>query len=630
MIKEKKKEIFTFKSEVKQLLHLMIHSLYSNEEVFLRELISNASDAIDKLRFYYISNCNSRKNIEEFKIKISVDKNKKELIISDNGIGMTKKEVIENLGTIAESGTKKFLSSISQNKRNEKLIGQFGVGFYSSFIVSNFVSVHTRSINSLQNESVLWESDGCGEYKVSTLYKEDIGTTVTLSMKEEKTKFLELWKLKEIISKYSNYISFPIEVKSFNEKDKEPYWEKINKSKAIWRKNKNDITETEYKEFYKYISNSTLEPLSWIHNIVEGSQEYTFLIYIPKKSSIELWNKNKICGIKIYVRRVFIMEKREKFVPNYLRFIVGIVDIESVSLNISREVLQNDNSLKNIRFILTKKILKKLENIGKNEKKTYQKFWNEFGLIFKEGPAEDRKNINTIMKLLRFSSTYRSSSIQDVSLEDYVSRMKKNQKKIYYITSDNYVSAKNSPHLEIFKKEKIEVLLLFDKIDDWMMNYLTEFHGKNFQLISKSDFSVEELTGNYKEKESIKLQEEQLKYLLIEIKKYLGERVKNVKFTNRLTKTPVVLTTDSNEMSTQMAKIFSSIGKNTPEIKYNFEINPKSKIIQKISLIKDKAFLSKWIELLLEEAFLVEKGSLEDPGKFVQKINDLLIELSSK
>lgn len=637
------KETRSFQSEIKKLLHLMINSLYSNKEIFLRELISNASDAIDKLRFYALSKPELYEKNNILKIKISVDINKSNIMISDNGIGMSRDEIIKNLGTIAHSGTQLLINNLNQEKnKNSQMIGQFGVGFYSSFIVSDKVSVHTRRAECSNDKGgVFWESTGQGEYSISDITKIDRGTDIILHLRESEKDFLSTWRLKNIIKKYSDHISTPIEIEVYDEKNNTKNWEKVNKAEAIWKRNKSNITDNEYKEFYKYISHDFNDPLLWSHNVVEGNQNYTCLLYIPSKTPIDLWNHNYKHGLKLYVQRVFIMDDAEQFMPNYLRFVRGIIDSNNLPLNISREILQDINITRNLKNSLTKKILNILEKTAKNDEKKFKKFWKQFGLVFKEGPAEDNENIKKISKLLRFSSTFSNNEEQSVSLEMYTNRMSEKQEKIYYITSDSYISAKNSPHLEFFLKKKIEVLLLSDRIDEWMMNYLTQFNGKSFQLISKSDESLNKLITDEEEKKIDKMSMSKLDKCIKKIKSVLGNKVKDVRITYKLTNTPAIVTTDPNDLSTQMSKILLAAGQKVPKIKYLFEINPKHQIIKNILKIiesekliineENKKSMQKendfedWVKLIFQQALLAEKGTLDDNNKFISLINKILI-----
>lgn len=612
-----------FQSEVKQILHLMIHSLYSNKEIFLRELISNASDAADKLRFKALENPDLYAGDGELGVRIWVNKEAGTLSISDNGIGMTRDEVIENLGTIAKSGTKAFLESIgSDQAKDSQLIGQFGVGFYSAFIVADKVTVRTRAATAKADQAVMWESAGEGEYTISDDNKETRGTEITLHLKEDEKEFLDDWRLRSIISKYSDHISLPVEVQSTDEESKEVKWEKVNKAQALWTRNKSDITDEEYKEFYKHLSHDYADPLSWSHNRVEGKQEYTSLLYIPAKAPWDMWNRDNKHGLKLYVQRVFIMDDAEQFMPNYLRFVKGLIDSNDLPLNVSREILQDNKITQSLRNACTKRVLQMLEKLAKDDKEQYQQFWGEFGLVLKEGTGEDFANRDAIAKLLRFASTHTDSDAQTVSLEDYISRMQDGQEKIYYITADSYGAANYSPHLELFRKKGIEVLLLSDRIDEWMMSNLTEFDGKQFQSVSKSDESIEKLADQDSEEQ--KQVEKEFEPFIERVKTVLGDKVKEVKITHRLTNTPAVVTTAADEMSTQMAKLFAAAGQKAPEIKYTFEINPDHKLVKRIADTQDESAFTDWVELLLDQALLAEKGSLSDPSKFIQTMNKLL------
>lgn len=615
-----------FQSEVKQLLQLMIHSLYSNKEIFLRELISNASDAADKLRFRALSDAALYENDGELHVRIATDKEKRTLTISDNGIGMTRDEVIDNLGTIAKSGTKSFLESIGQDQaKDSQLIGQFGVGFYSAFIVADKVTVRTRAAGESADNGVFWESEGEGDYTIADIEKASRGTEITLHLREGEDEYLDDWRLRSIISKYSDHISLPVEIETKNEEDGTVTWEKINKAQALWTRNKAEVSDDEYKEFYKHISHDFADPLSWVHNRVEGKQEYTSLLYVPSKAPWDLWNREQRHGLKLYVQRVFIMDEAEQFMPNYLRFIRGLVDSNDLPLNVSREILQDSSVTRNLRSALTKRALQMLQKLAENQPEEYQAFWKEFGLVLKEGPAEDSSNIETIAKLLRFASTYNDSDAQTVSLEDYVSRMVEGQEKIYYITADSYAAAKNSPHLELFRKKGIEVLLLSDRIDEWMMNYLTEFDGKSFQSVSKADESLDKLADEEKQAEQEET-DKQLAPFVERIKTLLGDKVKDVKLTHRLTDTPAIVTTSADEMTTQMAKLFAAAGQEVPEVKYNFELNPNHPLVKQTAELADEALFADWVNLLLDQALFAERGSLEDPNQFIRLVNQLLVQ----
>ncbi|APS36433.1 MULTISPECIES: molecular chaperone HtpG [Serratia] len=611
-----------FQSEVKQLLHLMIHSLYSNKEIFLRELISNASDAADKLRFRALSAPELYAGDGELRVRLSFDKEQRTLTIADNGIGMRREEVIENLGTIAKSGTKAFLESIgSDQAKDSQLIGQFGVGFYSAFIVADKVTVRTRAAGAADDEGVFWESAGEGDYTIADITKETRGTEITLHLREGEDEYLDAWRLRSVIGKYSDHIALPVEIESKNEEDDTVTWEKINKAQALWTRSKADVTDEEYKEFYKHIAHDFTDPLSWSHNRVEGKQEYTSLLYIPAQAPWDMWNRDHKHGLKLYVQRVFIMDDAEQFMPNYLRFVRGLIDSNDLPLNVSREILQDSRVTQNLRGALTKRVLQMLDKLAKDDAEGYQKFWQQFGLVLKEGPAEDNGNQEAIAKLLRFASTHGDSSAQTVSLEEYVGRMAEGQEKIYYITADSYAAAKSSPHLELFRKKGIEVLLLSDRIDEWMMSYLTEFDGKPFQSVSKADETLDKLAD---ETEEQKAAEKQLEPFIERVKTLLGERVKDVRLTHRLTDTPAIVVTDADEMSTQMAKLFAAAGQQAPEVKYIFELNPEHALVKRASDVGDNEHFAEWIDLLLDQALLAERGTLEDPNLFIRRMNKLL------
>lgn len=613
-----------FQSEVKQLLHLMIHSLYSNKEIFLRELISNASDAADKLRFRALSNPDLYEGDGNLHVRISADKENRTLTLSDNGIGMTRDEVIDNLGTIAKSGTKAFLESIgSDQAKDSQLIGQFGVGFYSAFIVADKVTVRTRSAGVNADQAVFWESEGEGDYTIADIEKVERGTEITLHLREGEDEFLDDWRLRNIISKYSDHIALPVEILTTEGEDGEQKWEKINKAQALWTRTKSEVTDEEYKEFYKHIAHDFTDPVTWSHNRVEGKQEYTSLLYIPAQAPWDLFNRDHKHGLKLYVQRVFIMDDAEQFMPNYLRFVRGLIDSNDLPLNVSREILQDSRVTQSLRAALTKRVLQMLDKLAKDDAEKYQKFWQQFGLVLKEGPAEDGGNAEAIAKLLRFASTHNDSAIQNVSLTDYISRMVEGQEKIYYITADSYAAAKSSPHLELLRKKGIEVLLLSDRIDEWMMSYLTEFDGKPFQSVSKKDESLDKLADE--ETSEQKEAEKALEPFVDRVKTLLGDRVKDVRLTHRLTETPAVVTTDADEMTTQMAKLFAAAGQAAPEIKYIFELNPDHALVKRAADEQDEVRFGEWIELLLDQSLLAERGSLEDPNLFIKRVNDLLM-----
>ncbi|MDY4377290.1 molecular chaperone HtpG [Pectobacterium brasiliense] len=617
-----------FQSEVKQLLHLMIHSLYSNKEIFLRELISNASDAADKLRFRALSAPELYAGDGDLRVRVSTDKEKRTLTISDNGIGMSRDEVIDNLGTIAKSGTKAFLESMGSDQvKDSQLIGQFGVGFYSAFIVADKVTVRTRAAGANADQGVYWESAGEGDYTIADITKDDRGTEITLHLREGEDEFLDDWRVRSVISKYSDHIALPVEIEAQTESEEEGgestvSWEKINKAQALWTRSKSEVSDEEYNEFYKHISHDFTDPLSWSHNRVEGKQEYTSLLYIPARAPWDMWNRDHKHGLKLYVQRVFIMDDAEQFMPNYLRFVRGLIDSNDLPLNVSREILQDSRVTQNLRNALTKRVLQMLDKLAKDDAEKYQTFWQQFGLVLKEGPAEDGSNREAIAKLLRFATTQSDSSAQTVSLEDYVSRMVEGQDKIYYITADSYAAAKSSPHLELFRKKGIEVLLLSERIDEWMMSYLTEFDGKSFQSVSKADDTLDKLADE--ENDAQKEAQKALEPFVERVKTLLGERVKDVRFTYRLTDTPAIVVTDADEMSTQMAKLFAAAGQQAPEVKYIFELNPEHAIIKRAADVSDEAEFGEWVELLLDQALLAERGTLDDPNLFIRRMNQLL------
>lgn len=523
---------------------------------------------------------------------------------------MRRDEVIENLGTIAKSGTKAFLESIgSDQAKDSQLIGQFGVGFYSAFIVADKVTVRTRAAGAADDEGVFWESAGEGDYTIADITKETRGTEITLHLREGEDEYLDAWRLRSVIGKYSDHIALPVEIESKNEEDGTVTWEKINKAQALWTRSKADVTDEEYKEFYKHIAHDFTDPLSWSHNRVEGKQEYTSLLYIPAQAPWDMWNRDHKHGLKLYVQRVFIMDDAEQFMPNYLRFVRGLIDSNDLPLNVSREILQDSRVTQNLRGALTKRVLQMLDKLAKDDAEGYQKFWQQFGLVLKEGPAEDNGNQEAIAKLLRFATTHGDSSAQTVSLEEYVGRMAEGQEKIYYITADSYAAAKSSPHLELFRKKGIEVLLLSDRIDEWMMSYLTEFDGKPFQSVSKADETLDKLAD---ETEEQKAAEKQLEPFIERVKTLLGDRVKDVRLTHRLTDTPAIVVTDADEMSTQMAKLFAAAGQQAPEVKYIFELNPEHALVKRASDVGDNEHFAEWIDLLLDQALLAERGTLED------------------
>ncbi|MFC3032326.1 molecular chaperone HtpG [Pseudoalteromonas fenneropenaei] len=631
------KEKHGFQTEVKQLLNLMIHSLYSNKEIFLRELVSNASDAADKLRFLALSNTELYDGDANLRVRISADKDAKTLTISDNGIGMNRDDVIGALGTIAKSGTAEFFKNLTGDQaKDSKLIGQFGVGFYSAFIVADKVTVRTRKAG--EATGVEWESHGEGDFTVADIEKADRGTEIILHLRDDETEFLNDYRLRGIVTKYSDHISIPVEMfkAEVPERDgadgekipAEPAkWEAINRATALWTRDKSEIKDEEYHEFYKHIGHDWEEPLTWAHNKVEGKTEYTSLLYIPKRAPFDMWNRERRAGLKLYVQRVFIMDDAEQFMPSYLRFVKGLLDSNDLPLNVSREILQDNKVTQAIRKGCTSRVLKMLERLGKNDADAYQTFWNEFGQVLKEGPAEDSANKEDIAKLLRFASTHSNEKTQNVSLEQYVERMKEGQEKIYYVVADSFEAAKNSPHLEIFRKKGIEVLLLSDRVDEWMMSYLTEFAEKSFQSVTRGDLDL----GKLDDEETKKAQEETEKEVagLVErVKTVLGDKVKEVRFTHRLTDSPACVVTDDHDMSSQMQKLMESIGQSVPESKPVFELNPEHALVKHLNELQDEDKFAQWSEVLLDQAMLAERGSLKDPAGFVARLNKLMLELS--
>jgi len=627
------KETLGFQAEVKQLLQLMIHSLYSNKEIFLRELISNASDAADKLRFEAINHADWYESDPELKIQISFNKEARTVTIADNGIGMSRDEVIANLGTIARSGTKEFFSKLSgDDQKDAALIGQFGVGFYSAFIVADNIVVQTRRAGLPASEGVRWESQGAGEFTIETINRPERGTSITLHLREEEDDLLSSWKLKSIIRKYSDHISLPIQMQKeeWDEGKKEQVqkdeFENINQATALWARPKSELTEEQYKEFYKHISHDFEDPLTYSHNRVEGRSEFTQLLFIPKKAGFDLWDRNKRNGIKLYVKRVFIMDDAEQLMPTYLRFVSGVIDSADLPLNVSREILQESRDVKAIRESSTKRVLGMLEDLANSEdaskKQQYAEFWQEFGQVLKEGIGEDSGNQERIAKLARFASTHSDSAEQTVSLADYVSRMKEGQDKIYYVTGDSYTAAKNSPHLEIFRKKGVEVLLLSDRVDEWMLSFFPEFEGKSLVSVAKGGLDLGALADEAEKKEQ-KETEEQYKDLIERMKKTLDSKVKDVRITFRLTDSPACLVADEHELSGNLLRMLKAAGQQAPDTKPILEINPQHPLVLKLKY-EDKQF-DDWATILFDQALLAEGGQLQDPAAFVKRINQMLL-----
>ena len=626
------KETLGFQTEVKQLLHLMIHSLYSNREIFLRELISNASDACDKLRFEALHNAALFENDSDFAIKVSHDDTAKTITISDNGIGMNRDEVIANLGTIAKSGTREFFSSLTGDQQKDAhLIGQFGVGFYSSFIVADRVTVLTRRAGEAAGQGVRWESEGAGEFSIEMVDKPTRGTEITLHLREGQEDLLSAWKLKSIIRKYSDHIVQPIRMKEekWDEEKKAEVetgeWETVNQASALWARPKNEITEEQYKEFYKHVGHDYDEPLAWTHSRVEGKSEYTQLLYIPAHAPFDLWDRHARHGIKLYVRRVFIMDDAEQLMPLYLRFVRGVVDSADLPLNVSREILQESKDIEAIRKGCTAKVLGLLADLAENRKDDYAKFWGEFGKALKEGIGEDSSNKDKIAGLLRFASTNADTTDETVSLADYLSRMKPEQEKIYYVTAETFNAAKNSPHLEIFRKKGIEVLLLSDRVDEWVVSHLTEFEGKPLVSVAKGGLDLGKLEDEAEKQEQEKDAGE-FKALTDKIASSLSERVKEVRVTHRLIDSPACLVADEHDVSGNLARILKAAGQQAPDMKPILEINPKHPVVLRLKY--EEAKFDDWAAVLFDQALLAEGGQLDDPATFVKRINDLMLSMS--
>ncbi len=630
---ESEKQTMGFQAEVKQLLQLMIHSLYSNKEIFLRELISNASDAIDRLRYEALDKPELQEHDPDLKIRIFFNPEARTITISDNGIGMSREEAVAHLGTIAKSGTKEFIARLSNDqKKNDALIGQFGVGFYSGFIVADKITVESRRAGLAANEAIRWESTGEGDFTIENIEKASRGTDITLHLREGEDDFLTNWRLKAIIRKYSDHISLPIQMLK-EEWDSETKTmktgtelETINQANALWARNKADITDEQYREFYKHISHDFNDPLIWTHNKVEGRTEYNQLLYIPKEAPFDLWDRNKRGGIKLYVKRVFIMDDAEQLMPVYLRFVRGVIDSNDLPLNVSREILQESRDVKMIRDGSTRRVLSMLEELAGSDdpakKELYATFWQQFGQVLKEGIGEDPANKERIAKLLRFSSTYNDSDIQNVSLDDYISRMKENQVRIFYITAENYTAAKNSPHLEIFHKKGIEVLILTDRVDEWMLSFLQEYNEKNLVSVAQGSLDLLKLA----DKEEARQNEEnktEFKDTLEKMKNVLGDKVKDVRVTVRLTESPSCLIADENDLSGNLQRMLKAAGQKVPNMKPILEINPNHPLVR--TLKYEGSHFDDWTNLLFDQAVLAEGGSLKDPAAFVKLMNNMLL-----
>ena len=629
------RETLGFQAEVKQLLHLMVHSLYGNKEIFLRELISNASDACDKLRFQALADQALWESDSDLKIRVSYDRSARTITVSDNGVGMSRDEVISNIGTIAKSGTREFLQSLTGDQaKDAHLIGQFGVGFYSSFIVADRVTLVTRRAGMGAEHGVRWESEGQGDYTLEAVTREGRGTDVTLHLRDGEDELLSGFRLRSILRKYSDHITIPVLMKKEEwDKDKNEQAithedEQINQASALWARPKSEITDEQYHEFYKYVAHDFEPPLAWTHARVEGKQEYTLLLYLPAHPQFDLWDRDHRHGVKLYVQRVFIMEGAEQLVPAYLRFVRGVIDSNDLPLNVSREILQESKAVEAIRAGSVKRVLSLLEELAENEKDKFAKFWKEFGRVFKEGLAEDYANKERIARLARFSSTRAESEEQTISLADYVSRMRDGQDKIYYITADSFIAAKSSPHLEIFRKKEVEVLLMFDRVDEWAISNLAEFEGKKLQSVAKGDLDLGKLQDEDEKKEQEK-EAGEFRDLTDKIAKTLGERVKEVRVTHRLTSSPACLVSDQWGMSMNLERLLKAAGQKVPDVKPILEINPHHVLVQGLKYESDEKRFGDWSYILFDQAVLAEGGQLDDPGSFVKRLNELMIALAA-
>jgi len=622
------KETLEFQTEVKQLLHLMIHSLYSNKEIFLRELISNGSDACDKLRFEALGNDSLYEDDSTFHLRIEYDKDARTVTVSDNGIGMTRDEVVDHIGTIAKSGTRHFFESLTGDQaKDTQLIGQFGVGFYSAFIVADKVSLTTRRAGLNHDQGVRWISAGDGNYTLETVEKPDRGTVVTLHLKEGEDEFLDGMRLRNIIRKYSDHVPLPIEMQAEGAEDEKAGFEAVNRASALWARPRKDIGEDEYREFYKHVAHDFEDPLKWVHSRVEGKQSYISLFYLPTRAPFDLYDRDNRKGIKLYVRRVFIMDDAEQLMPHYLRFVRGVVDSDDLPLNVSREILQHNKLIDTIRAASIKKLLGLLENMAKDEPDTYAAFWKEFGNVLKEGPGEDFANRERIAGLLRFASSHADSEEQTVSLVDYASRMQEGQEKIYYITADSFATAKNSPHLQIFRRKGIEVLLLSDRVDEWLVSHLNEFDGKPLASVAKGELDFDKFADE-EEKQAAREAEDEFSDLVQRMQKVLEERVKEVRISKRLTDSPSCLVADEHEMAVHMQRLLKQAGHEVPVSKPILEINPGHALVGRLKEEQDEQCFSDWSHVLLDQAMLSEGGQLEDPVAFVNRLNGLLQEVT--
>ena len=624
-----KRQNMEFQTEVNQLLQLMIHSLYSNKEIFIRELISNGSDACDKLRFEATSDDSLYEGDSELRIEVEFDEEANTVTIRDNGIGMNRDEVIENIGTIAKSGTKEFLSKMTGDAaKDSHLIGQFGVGFYSSFIVADSVTLTTRRAGDDADLGVVWESNGESGFTLEGVSKDTHGTEIVLHLKDEEKEFANSWRLRSIISTYSDHIPLPVKMlKSDDEGKLTEEWEIVNKANALWTEPKSDIKEEDYQEFYKHISHDFQNPLAWSHNHVEGNLEYKSLLYIPSKAPFDLWEPEQKNGIKLYVQRVFIMDDTKNLMPNYLRFVRGVIDSNDLPLNVSREILQSNRTVDTMRKASVKKVLGLLDKMAKNEKGDYQTFWNEFGKVIKEGPGEDFSNKEQIAKLLRFSSTDKDEELQTVTLEDYISRMKDEQEEIFYITADSFTSAKSSPHLEVFRKKGIEVLLLSDRVDEWLVNGLQEYDGKKLQSVAKGELDLSKFDSDEDKKEQEKI-EEKAGGVIKHLKEVLGDKVEDVRVSHRLTSSPSCIVLNEQDMALYMQDLMKQAGHDMPSNKPVLEVNPTHPLIERMEEETDDEQFADWADILFDQALLAEGAQLEDPAGFVSKLNKLMLKMS--
>jgi molecular chaperone HtpG len=619
-----------FQAEVKQLLHLMIHSLYSNKEIFLRELVSNASDACDKLRFEAIDQPALLDGEGELHVRVDFDKAARTITISDNGVGLSRDEAVANLGTIARSGTREFFSKLTGDKQKDaQLIGQFGVGFYSSFIVADKVTVRSRRAGAPADQGIIWESDGQGEFTIAASEKATRGTDVVLHLRADEDEFLSGWKLREVLRRYSDHISLPVQMlkeewdKDKSEQVKTGEWESVNQANALWTRSKSEVSDEQYREFYKHVSHDFDDPLAWTHNRVEGRSEYTQLLYVPKHAPFDMWDRDARRGVKLYVKRVFIMDDAEQMLPSYLRFVRGVIDSADLPLNVSRELLQESRDVKAIREGSTKRILSLLEDLAENKKEDYATFWTEFGQVLKEGTGEDSGNIERIAKLLRFASTHEDSDAQTVTLADYVSRFKEGQDKIYYVTADSYTAGRNSPHLEIFRKKGIEVLVLWDRVDEWMLSHLREFDGKQLVSVAKGGLDLEALADEQEKKHQTEVAE-QFKPLVERLQESLKERVKEVRVTLRLVDSPSCVVVGQNDLSPHLQRMLKAAGQAAPNVLPVLEINPEHALVKRIQSVTDDSF-GEWANLLFEQAMLADGAQLPDPTAFVRRVNQLLL-----